>query len=313
MHVETLKTYVDLVDTRNFSRAARLNGLSQSAVSQQLRAMEAFFMAPLLDRSSKGFRLTLEGEKLNAAARDILARYNKVVGELQELRNQITGKIKISTIHTIGFHELPPFVKQFLENYPSVDIRIEYRRFNHVVEDVLQNEADLGLVAYPAPDKNLEIIPFAQDQLVVICNPGHPLAARREITLSNLAGKHFIGFDQDIPTRRAIDALFQKNGIKVSLVRESDNVETLKSAVEIGLGLALVPSSSIRQEVARGTLVALNIKDSPIPPRPLAVIHRKGFVLTPAMRKFIALIGAGGPALKGVRAAPAASGGAPRT
>ncbi|MDR1818576.1 MAG: LysR family transcriptional regulator [Puniceicoccales bacterium] len=287
MHIESLKIFADLVDTRSFSKTAKLNGVTQSAVSQQLRAMENYYKVLLVDRTSKRFRLSREGERLNEAVREILRCHERATGALQEMRDQISGAIRISTIYTIGFHELPPVVRRFLASYPAVDVRVEYRRSNMVVEDVLQSEVDLGLVAYPTRAKNIEIIPFAHDRLVVACNPRHPLAERREINLGDLAGQRFIGFDQDVPTRRAIDQILSDHNVDVSLVREFDNVETLKRAVEVGIGLALVPSSTIRQEVAQGALVGLEVKGAPFPPRPLAVIHRSGFVLTPAMRKFI--------------------------
>ncbi|MDR2981091.1 MAG: LysR family transcriptional regulator [Puniceicoccales bacterium] len=289
MHIENFKIFSDLVDSQSFSRAAKLNGITQSAVSQQLRAMEKHFNVLIVDRSQKQFRLTREGERLYESTKEILHLYDQVACELQEMKKVISGTIHISTIYSIGLHELPPFVKRFLVEYPTVNIRIEYRRSNLVIEDVLHNAVDLGIVAYPTKTRQIEIIPFTEDQLVVICSPNHPLASKHEIDPSELAGHKFIGFDQDIPTRKATDQIFRDLKIDLEPVMEFDNVETLKRAVEIDAGMAFVPEATIRQEVEQGTLIKLRLKGRRIS-RPLAIVHRKGRVLTPAMKKFIQMM-----------------------
>jgi DNA-binding transcriptional LysR family regulator len=152
MHIENFKIFSDLVESQSFSRAAKLNGVTQSAVSQQLRSMERHFNVLIVDRSQKQFRLTREGHKLYDSAKEILHRYEKLISELQEMRKVISGTIHISTIYSIGLHELPPYITTFLKEFPSVNVRVEYRRSNLVYEDILQNAVDLGLVAYPLQD-----------------------------------------------------------------------------------------------------------------------------------------------------------------
>ena len=134
MHVENFKIFSDLVESESFSRAAKLNGITQSAVSQQLRAMEKHFSILIVDRSQKQFRLTREGQKLYETAKEILYIYEKLNSELQEMKKVISGTIHISTVYSIGLHELPPYVKAFLSKYPEVNIRVEYRRANNVYE-----------------------------------------------------------------------------------------------------------------------------------------------------------------------------------
>lgn len=287
MHVENFKIFSDLVESQSFSRAAKLNGITQSAVSQQLRAMEKHFNLLIVDRSQKQFRLTREGSKLYDSAKEILHLYDKLVSELQEMKKVISGTIHISTIYSIGLHELPPYITQFLIDFPSVNVRIEYRRSNLVYEDILQNAVDLGLVAYPTKMRQLEIIPFIEDQMMVIVNPNHPLAGQTEIDVKDLKNHRFIAFDPDIPTRKATDQLFKEHKMEIKPTMEFDNIETVKRAVEINAGFGVVPQATIKQEVSQGLLKALPIKGRPIT-RPLAIIHRKGRVLTPAMKKFIA-------------------------
>ncbi len=286
MHIENLKVFSDLVHSESFSKSAKLNGITQSAVSQQLRAMEKHYNILIVDRSQKQFRLTPEGRKLYAASQRILAIAEALNGELQEMKSVVSGPINLSTIYSIGLHELPPYVKKFLREYPAVNLRVEYRRSNHVYEDILHNSFDIGLVAYPVKTKGIEIVPFRDDVLVLICHPENSLAGRDRVSLEEIAERKFVGFDADIPTRKGIDAMFREKRLHVEPVMEFDNIETVKRAVEIDAGVAIVPRATVEQEVARGALAVVDIEARRLT-RPLAILHRKGKVLTPAMRKLI--------------------------
>ncbi len=292
MHIENLKVFSDLVNTESFSKAAKLNGITQSAVSQQLRAMEKHYDILIVDRSQKQFRLTPEGRTLHEAALRILGIAEKLNGELQEMKRVVSGPINLSTIYSIGLHELPRYVKQFLQEYPAVNLRVEYRRSNHVYEDILHHSFDIGLVAFPAKVKGIEVVPFCEDVLVLICHPGNPLAAKKTVTLAEIAQHKFVGFDADIPTRKAVDAMFREKRLELEPVMEFDNIETVKRAVEIDAGVAIVPRTTVEQELARGALVAVDI-EAKNRTRPLAILYRKGKVLTPAMKKFIDMLTAG--------------------
>jgi DNA-binding transcriptional LysR family regulator len=298
MQIENFKIFADLVETKSFSKSAKLNGITQSAVSQQARAMERHFKVLLVDRSQKQFQLTREGHKVYDSAKEILHTYDKLLSELQELKKVISGTIRISTIYSIGLHELPPFIKKFLHDYPSVNVRVEYRRSNLVYEDILHNSVDFGLVAFPVKQRQIEVLPFRNDHLVLIAHPKHPLANCGELDMKQLASHRFIGFDPDIPTRKAVDQIFRENKLEIEPVMEFDNIETVKRAVEIDHGVAIVPQATVTQEVQQGTLCAIRFKGKDFT-RPLAILHRKGRVLTPAMKKFIETLGLDLPESRG--------------
>jgi DNA-binding transcriptional LysR family regulator len=295
MQIENFKIFADLVETKSFSKAAKLNGITQSAVSQQARAMERNFKTLMIDRSQKQFNLTREGQRIYEAAKEILHVYEKLESELQEMKKVISGTIRISTIYSIGLHELPPYVKKFLQEFPSVNVRIEYRRSNLVYEDILHNAVDFGLVAFPQKQRQIEMISFRNDRLVLITHPNHPLAKGAEVDLKTLSGHKFIGFDPDIPTRKAVDTIFRDNKLEITPVMEFDNIETVKRAVEIDHGIAIVPQATVQQELRQGTLAVVPFKGKEFT-RPLAILHRKGRVLTPAMRKFVETLSAEGAA-----------------
>jgi len=289
MQVDNFKIFADLVETKSFSKAAKLNGITQSAVSQQARAMERELSILLIDRSQKQFQLTREGHRFYQAAKEILHDFDKLQSDLQEMKKVISGTIRISTIYSVGLHELPPYIKRFLQDFPAVNVRVEYRRSNLVYDDLLHNAVDFGLVAFPTKMRQIEIIPFRDDEIVLICSPDHELARAGEVDVSELSKHKFIGFDPDIPTRKAVDLIFREHRFDIEPVMEFDNIETVKRAVEIDAGIAMVPSATVRQEVEQGTLAMVRFRGKKFT-RPLAILHRKGRVLTPAMRRFVEML-----------------------
>ena len=289
MHIQNFKTFCDLVETKSFSKAARLNEVTQSAVSQQLKAMESHYEMLIIDRNQKKFRLTPQGTVLYSTFKEILALYEKLNCEIQEMRNIVSGTIQISTVNSIGLHELPPYLKTFIKEFPSVNARVEYRRANLVYEDVLHGTADIGLDAFPVNHKELTTINFAQDELVVAMNPEHSLAKKKNLSIDHLAGEEFIAFERDIPTRKATDEMLSNAGVEISVVMEFDNVETVKRALEINAGIAILPANTVTNEIDRKQLIALKL-DHGAHVRPLAIIHKKNRMLTPALRSFVELM-----------------------
>ena len=293
MQIDSLKVYCDLVETESFTKAAQINGVTQSAVSQQISALERTFKSLLVERSKKQFRLTREGQVLYDYSKEILQTYAALDGRLQELKHIISGTIRVATIYSIGMHILPPCLKKYMQSYPTVNLHVEYRRSNQVYEDVVSNVVDLGLVAYPTKHPELEIAPLRKDPLVLVCHPHHPLAKQTSIKLKALAGQNMVSFARDIPTRKAVDRMLREAGVSVKQAMEFDNVETVKRAVEIDSGIAIIPASSIAQEIQQQTLASVAIENGRYF-RPLAAIYKKSRVLSPAMTQFLGVLKAEG-------------------
>jgi DNA-binding transcriptional LysR family regulator len=154
---------------------------------------------------------------------------------------------------------------------------------------VLSNVVDLGLIAYPVKDSKLEIVPLRKEPLVLICHPQHPFTKQKSVKLKALAGQKIIGFEPDIPTRKALDKILKEYGVEVKHVMEFDNVETVKRAVEIDAGISIVPQGTVIQEIAKQTLASVEIEDGQFF-RPLAAIYKKNKVLSPAMKQFLAIL-----------------------
>jgi DNA-binding transcriptional LysR family regulator len=289
MQIESLKVFCDLAETESFTKAAQINNITQSAVSQQISALERTFKSLLIERSKKKFRLTREGQALYEYSKQIIQTYESLNSKLQELKDIISGTIRVATIYSIGLHDLPPYIKRFMKSYPTVNIHVEYRRANQVYEDVLSNVVDLGLVAYPVKDAKLELIALRKEPLALICHPQHPFAKQKNVKLKMLAGQKFIGFEPDTPTRKALDKILKEHGVEVKHVMEFDNIETVKRAVEIDAGISIVPEGTVAQEVAKQTLTAVTIEDGDFF-RPLAALYKKNKVLSPAMKQFLAIL-----------------------
>ena len=289
MQFESLKVFCDLVETKSFTKTAQVNQVTQSAVSQTVSTIEDQFDCLLVERSKKNFRLTPEGEVFYDYSKRMLQSYDVLLSKLQELDGVISGDIKVSTVYSVGLHELPPYIKRFLKDYPSVNIHVEYRRANQVYEDVLGNTVDAGLVAFPVRESKLETVILRQDSLLLVCHPRHPFAKLKTLKLKALDGQKFVGFEKDIPTQKALERIFHDHGVTVVSVMQFDNVETVKRAVEIDSGVAIVPEDTIRQEVSNRTLAAVALESEDCV-RPLGLIYKKDKVLSPAMKKFIALL-----------------------
>jgi len=289
MYIDTFKVFCDLAETGSFSKAAVLNSITQSAVSQQIRALENKFQVTLVERGRRNFALTAEGTAFLEASREILEVYNNLDHRLHELRDVIAGELRIAAIYSIGLHELPPHLKSFREKFPDVELHVEYRRSQQVYSQVLAGDVDIGLVAFPTKRNGLQIEIFSEDKLVLICHPNHALAGRKRIKIEELNGEKFIAFEPDLPTRKVIDRHFRDHSVQIEHAMEFDNIETVKRAVEIESGVSIVPRNTVRQEVESGVLMALEV-EGPKMSRPLGVLTKRNRARSPAQKEFVAAL-----------------------
>ena len=217
MHIETLKVFCDLVEMQSFSLAAERNFVTQSAVSQQVKTLEEKFKRKLLERvrGRREIRLTPSGEVFYNESKNVLDSFNQLNENMNSLVGRISGVVKVATVYSVGLHELPPKVREFMSKFPSAKIDLEYSRTTRVVRDVLKGVVELGVVAFPEPRRGLTIVPMASDRLVLICPPDHEFAERKEIKVKELKGQDFVLFERDIPTRKATDKILKSYGVSV--------------------------------------------------------------------------------------------------
>ena len=289
MHMETLRVFCDLADSRSFSKTAEKHLLSQSAVSQQLAQLELAHKCQLVTRKRRPIELTAAGQLFYAAAKDILERYDLLKSELNTLKTTTETRINIAAIFSIGMHSLPDYVKKFMVSYPNVNVHMEYLSADIIYEQILSGEIDIGIVALPKKDRRLDVYDFEEEPLLLACSPRHPLAKETQVDIHKLQFERFIAFEKAVPTRLWIDAILARYNTVVRPVMEFDNIETIKRAVEINGGVSILPEPTIVQEVASGTIKAVPFSNERFV-RPTGIIVRKDRVLSQAARYCIELL-----------------------
>jgi DNA-binding transcriptional LysR family regulator len=291
MHIETLKVFCDLVDLQSFSLAAERNFITQSAVSQQIRTLEEKFKRRLLERvrGRREVKLTPAGDVFYREAKNVLSAYDQLHESLRGIVGKIGGTVKIATVYSVGLHELPPKVGEFMSKFPSAKIDLEYSRGTKVVRDVLNGTVELGVLAFPEPRRGLTIANMPVTKLVLVCPPDHKFAKRSQVRAKDLAGLDLVLFERDTPTRKATDKILKSYGVEVNKAAEFDNIETIKRAVQVGFGLAILPYPAVVEEEKDGQLAVVKLAEKDWV-RPIGVIYRSDRNLSLAAKKFVELL-----------------------
>ena len=296
MNIETLKVFCDLVDLQSFSLAAERNFITQSAVSQQIKTLEKKVKRRFLERvrGRREIKLTPSGEVFHREAKNVLSAYDQMQESLRGLVGKIGGTVKVSTTYSVGLHELPPMVGEFMSKFPSAKIDLEYARTTKVVRDVATGAAELGVLAFPETKRGITINFMLEHKLVLVCPPDHKFAGKDKVRTKELDGQAFVHFERDTPTRKAIDKLLKAKGVEVKKIAEFDNIETIKRAVEVGFGIAILPSPSITEQERTGRLVVVPLAEKDWV-RPVGVIYRSDRALSLAAKKFVGILTESGP------------------
>src|SRR5262245_14211831 len=286
MHLDSLKLYCDVVRLRSFSRGAAANSVSQSAASQSIQQLEVEMGAPLLDRSRRPLVATQEGRAFYEACRALIQGFDKARAEIQVSRQRVEGTVRVAAIYSVGLHDMSRHMQPFMAAFPQARVLLECLHPHKVVEAVLNDEADVGILSYPVATRALEVVPLRDEPMVLVAHPAHRLARRRSIGPADLNGEKFVAFDHDLAIRKAIDRALKQQNIKVDVVMEFDNVETIKQAIGINAGIAILPRPTIVKEIGMRTVVTLPLV-LPGLVRPIGIIHRKSDRLTPVVASFI--------------------------
>ncbi len=289
MNLDSFRIFCDVVCHQSFSRGAAASGISQSAATQAVRRLEEHFGVQLLDRSKRPFVLTPEGQICYEGFRDLLERHEALEARIRSMSRDVSDSVCVAAIYSVGLHQMRLCMQQFMRRYPQVRVRLEYLRSDKVIEAVLRGQADLGLISYPRPSAQLQFIPWRSERMVLACQSGHPLAQRKTVGAAELNGLDFVAFDHDLRIRKHIDRYLRRHGVRVRVVMEFDNIETIKQAVEIGAGVSILPEPTVRHEVEQGTLVAADL-NPPGMRRPVGIIYRQRRSFTPPLTKFVELL-----------------------
>jgi DNA-binding transcriptional LysR family regulator len=251
-----------------------MNGVSQSAASQYLQEVEEEYGVALLDRTTRPLHVTEAGRRYLEMCRDVLQRHEKLQAELDQLRTRIEGTVRVASIYSVGLSELAQLEHEFRRRFPDAAIEVEYLQPEKIYESVLADRADLGLVSYPESRRELTVLPWREEEMVVAVSPYHRLAAKPELLPSDLNQEDFIAFDEDLPIRREIDRFLREQHVQVNITLHFDNLQMIKEAVAHGSGVSIVPARVMEAEIAQGRLVPIAIA-APELFRPVGIIHRR--------------------------------------
>ena len=292
------KLYRDIAQLRSVSRGAAINGISQSAASQYIQELERKLESELLDRGTRPLTVTTAGKLYLDFCREVIRREEELLTGLEQLRGSVEGSVRVASIYSVGLSEMASLREQFAVVCPDCQVHVEYLRPEKVYEAVLADQADLGIVSYPEPSREISVIPWRAEQMAIAAHPDHPLAGRALLRPADLEQLDFVAFDEDLSIRKELDRFLREQGITVTVVMTFDNIQMIKEAVAHGSGLSILPERTMQLEIEQGRLVSIPFH-APGLVRPVGVVHRRKKRFTRAAQRFLEVLEAHGVELAG--------------
>ncbi len=256
MDIAALKTFLAVAQERSFSRAAAKIHRTQPAVSQAIRRLETDLGEQLFDRSSKNGTLTDAGRMLQNYGQRLVRLAEETESAMRELRDLRRGRVLIGA-NEAAIHTLLPLIARFRERY--ADIAIDVRRVpaRQIAVEVQQGSLDFGALTFHPTEAGLLEVAVGSDELVLLVHPAHRLAGRRQITMEELATEPVVAHNDPSPARERVLRLFEQRHIALKMVIALPSLDGIKAAVELKLGVALLPRRCAITEIANGRLVAV--------------------------------------------------------
>lgn len=289
MHLRALKVFCDVVSHRSFSDAATENEISQPGASQMVSQLEEQLGVKLIDRSKRPLVPTPEGEFFYDGCRKLVQRFFSLEEEVRTLHQEVSGRINVASIYSVGLSHLNRFVREFMQKHPKANVRIQFQHPDRVYELVESDQVDLGLVSYPKESRGIKVTDWREEPMVFVCAPTHPLAKRDKVSFGDLDGCDWVSFDEQLQIRRELDRVLAAHDVEMRVVMEFDNIETIKRAIEIAAGVAILPEPTVAREVHAGSLVARPLKGTSLT-RPVGIIVRSNKELSAITNLFIQLL-----------------------
>jgi DNA-binding transcriptional LysR family regulator len=285
MDFDQLETFLEVARLSSFSRAAEKRFRTQPAISAQIRALEEEVGAKLLDRSGGKVSLTAAGKAFQKYADDALQARRAIVTAMAEMERIPRGELVVGANEGTCLHVLPEVFSEFKKQYPGVSVNINRLESTGILESVIDNSVDFGVVSLPVNDARLTVVPIHRDELVVITPPKHPLAKLKSVTIAD-AAKYPLLVPETGHTRDAIEQLFHERKLKLNVSMELDSSELLKRFVAADVGIGFIARSNVIEDVQAAVLCALPLSDATIR-RDLALVFRKDKALSRAALAFI--------------------------
>ncbi len=285
MDFDQLETFLEVARHSSFSRAAEKRFRTQPAISAQIRALEDEVGAKLFDRSGGKVALTAAGKVFQKYAEETLESRRAVTNTLQEMERVPRGEIVVGANEATCLHILPEVFAEFKRQYPAVGVSVNRAERAKILESIIDNSVDFGVVSMPVQDNRLTVVPIHRDELVIIAAPRHPLARMKSAEIADV-----VKFPLLLPklgrTRDAIENLFHERRLKPNISMELDSSELLKRFVAADVGVGFIARSNVLEDVKAGALAAIPMADASIR-RDLALVFRKDKALSRGALAFI--------------------------
>ena len=267
MNISQLRTLVTVVDSGSFSEAARVMGISQPAVTMQVQSLEADVGATLLDRRYRRIDLTEAGRVLLPYARTMLAEVESARERIAALSGSVTGRLIIAASTTPGVYVVPRLLGPFLAENPEVGITITVHDTAQVIEAIESGHANFGITGAIVKGSKVRFEPVGTDELVVICAPSSPLAKRAAVPLADLTDCAWVVRETGSGTRQVSERFLTEHGVdpaELQIAVELGTGEAMVSAVEGGLGVAMLSSLVAQKALELGTVVRVDLASPPV-------------------------------------------------
>jgi DNA-binding transcriptional LysR family regulator len=259
MDLRQLEILCAIAETGSFTGAGEKLHVSQSAVSRQVLLLEDELGETVFIRQGRGAVPTRAGQTLVELGRRLLDDLTLTVGQIRDEHQALSGTVRIAGGMTVCLYVLPPLLKEFRRTHPKVEIKLITGATPRLIRQLRTGLADLALLTLPVDEPSCVIVPALREELLLVMPPDHPLAGKTRVRPKDLALEPFVLFEPQSNTRRTADRLFARFGIQPRVVLETENVEILKSLVEIGMGLTIIPFQSVAEEVRTGQLACARV------------------------------------------------------
>ncbi len=288
MDLARLHVFLTVARERSFSRAAEKLYRTQPAVSIAIRHLEGWVGQPLFVRGSRAGKLTDAGELLVTYAERILNLRDEIRKGMDDLRGLRRGQLSLG-VNESSIHALLPALARYRRRYPEVRIAIHRTFSRDIPREVLNHRLDLGVISFVPQEEKLGAVEIFRDELTLVVYPEHRLARRRAVDISELGAETFIAHIVESPFRWRVIKLFQNHRVPLNMRVELPTIESIKRFVEMQMGVAIVPRMCVRQELKKGALVEVSIRQMKLP-RHLYLIHRRAEKLSHAAAGLLRLL-----------------------
>lgn len=285
MDFDQLDTFIEVARHLSFSRAAEKRFRTQPAISAQIRALEAEIGTRLLDRSGGKVALTAPGKVFLRYAEEALSQRRAVLASVAEMERSPRGEIVVAANEGTCLHILPEVFAEFKKQYANVGVSVQRSEHVKILDSIIDNSVDFGVVSMPVADKRLTTVVIHRDELVVISPPSHPLAKLKSIAVADVA-RYPLLVPKHGRTRDAIEQLFHERLLKPHVSMELDSSELMKRFVAADVGIGFIANSNVQEDVRAKALAAIPLADAQIR-RDLALVFRKDKALSRAALAFI--------------------------